>query len=216
MTHTNLPRVMTWNAHSVRSKRYELFDMLVNDDISICCITETFLNSSDSFNHPNFLTYRLDRDAPDRGGGIAICVKRNINHKLLPCVQTRVIESLSIEFYSSNEKFVISTIYFPGSNNPNVLADFKNDIRTLSSLHDNHLITGDFNCRHSFWGCQRSNAAGRILYDEMCNNQFLIFHPNEPTHYPDNGRTPSVLDFFLVKGSFHPSRRDQCSQHITF
>ena len=119
---------------------------------------------------------------------------------------------MSIEFYSSNEKFVISTIYFPGSNNPNVLADFKNDIRTLSSLHDNHLITGDFNCRHSFWGCQRSNAAGRILYDEMCNNQFLIFHPNEPTHYPDNGRTPSVLDFFLIKGSFHP---DEINVHNT-
>ena len=109
-------------------------------------------------------------------------------------------------------------MYFPGSNNPINLAHFRSDIRLLASLFNNHIISGDFNSRHQFWGCSRSNAAGRVLYDEMCSNQFLIFHPNEPTHYPENGTTPSVLDFFLVSGNLYPQditvESDLSSDHL--
>ena len=70
MVQTNLPKLMTWNARSIRSKRFELFDVLLSSDISVCCLTETFLNSTDSFGHSDFITYRLDRDSPNRGGGI--------------------------------------------------------------------------------------------------------------------------------------------------
>ena len=56
----NHHRFMTWNARSVRGKKDELFDRLQALNISICSVTETFLNSRDSFNHPDFVTYRLD------------------------------------------------------------------------------------------------------------------------------------------------------------
>ena len=192
--------------------------MLLSSDISVCCLTETFLNSTDSFGHSDFITYRLDRDSPNRGGGKAICVKRGLKHKLLPNASTRVIESLSIEFYTSRGSFVVYTIYFSGSNNADVLVDFRSDIRLLSSMYRDHIITGDFDCRHSFWGCQRSNSAGRILNDEMLRNQFLWLHPSEPTHYPVTGSTPSILDFFLVVGSYLPDdievRNELSSDHL--
>lgn len=111
-----------------------------------------------------------------------------------------------LEVWLGGRRVVFVSIYFPGSSNPVVLAQFRTDIRLLLSLGSDVIIGGDFNCRHGFWGCQRSNAAGKVLFQKVISSDCLdedVF-PDSPTHFPDSGRTPSTLDFMLVRGQFHP------------
>lgn len=192
--------LMTWNAHSLRPKKLEYFDFLLTHEISIASISETFLSGSDSIYHPDFITYRLDRESPRTGGGVCLTFRRGIQHQLLPCPSTEVNEALSAEVTHSEGRFVITSIYFPGSGNSEVLRAYKRDLQLLLSLYPDQVLTGDLNSRHRFWSCQRSNSAGRILYEAMSDGMFVFHHPNSPTHFPENGGSPSTLEVFLVKG----------------
>lgn len=111
-------KLMTWNAHSLRRRKIEFFNFLETQGIAIACTSETYLNETDSLSHPLFVTYRLDREPPQTGGGVAITVRRGVKHRLLPCPQTRAVEALSVEFTCSEGVFVVTSVYFPGSVSP--------------------------------------------------------------------------------------------------
>lgn len=194
-------RLLTWNAHSLFPKKLEFYDYLIRNKISIATIVETHLRHDKSIANPHFRVLRLDRESDRRGGGIALIIRRGIRYKLLPCPPTDTLEALSAQIYTLTGTFVISAIYNPGARSAEQLRLFKRDIRLLSSSYINHIITGDFNARHSLWGCSRSNGAGRFLYEHICNNDLVVYNPAEPTHYPENGGTPSTLELFLVRGS---------------
>lgn len=55
------------------------------------------------------------------------------------------------------------------------------------------------------WGCQRRNPAGTALFEHITNSNLILHHPAEPTHYPENGGTPSTLELFIVKGNVNLS-----------
>ena len=44
-------------------------------EVLVALISETHLTSKDSFNHPDFRTYRLDHNDGRRGGGVAVVVR---------------------------------------------------------------------------------------------------------------------------------------------
>lgn len=194
---------MIWNAQSIRKKRFEFFKFLDKNSLDIILVSETYLTHCDTFTNPNYFTYRLDRDDGRRGGGVAILVRKDIEHKLLPCVGTKVIESLSIQIRISNRSFTIHSVYFPGSNDPFILRQFKTDLDLLTS-RSNFIIGGDLNSRHVSWKCQRNNAAGRILNNIVEGDDLLVHFPDTPTHFPHCGNLPSTIDLFITKGFPNP------------
>ncbi|KAK9708139.1 Endonuclease-reverse transcriptase [Popillia japonica] len=58
------------------------------------------------------------------------------------------------------------------------------------------MVAGDFNATatHTNWGCTRNNSNGITLNSFINNNDVLLSYPEEPTHIPSNGNTPSVVD----------------------
>lgn len=110
--------------HSVSQKSIELFDYLVTENIDIALISESWLKPDISFNHPNFIIYRNDRLT--RGGGVAIIVKKNVKHSLLPSIGTKVIETISISIPNDISEIILIAAYFPGKRVTNdVLNSFK-------------------------------------------------------------------------------------------
>lgn len=192
--------LLIFNAHSVRPRKKEIIDFLVTNDIHIALINETFLDSSETFYVRGYRVYRLDRSGPHRGGGVAIIIKLSIDHDLLPCPQTDIIEALSIKVKGQNSATVITCVYFPGTNVREELDQFRSDLQLLSSLAPNHICAGDLNSRHRYWGCLNENSAGKILFDEMSRGVFTVNYPDSPTHYPENGGNPSTLDLILSCG----------------
>ena len=101
--------------------------------------------------------------------------------------------------------FVLSVVYFPGSSDQHVLESFRGDLHLLQSLYPEHIIAGDLSSRHRQWNCSRANSAGRILYNVTSVTDLWMHFPPTPTHFPENGGTPSTLDLLLVRGSINVS-----------
>jgi Reverse transcriptase (RNA-dependent DNA polymerase)/Endonuclease-reverse transcriptase len=191
---------MTWNANSIFRKKLEFFDFLLMNEIDIALINETHLNENKSFSHPNFTTHRLDRPGDNTKGGVAVLVRKNLPHKLLPSFKTKNLECIGVSVNSVSGPIDFISAYRPGgSNTNNDITKFKNDIFLLTSKSQNFFICGDLNARHTSWGCTSANSAGNALVD--CSGDFAIYFPPSPTRIPLNRRhSPSTLDIVLSNG----------------
>lgn len=196
--------VMIWNAQGIQKKSHEFFYFLHENSIDISLVSETHLSSNDSCSHPDYFTYRLDRNDDCRGGGVAIFIKRNVKHRLLTCPQTQVIEALSIEVMVGSKKFNVFSVYFRGSKSAQVTRKFKADLASFM-VNPNFLIGGDFNAKNVAWNCPSNNSAGKALQQLMDGEDILIHFPNSPTHFPQNGNRPSTIDLILTRGFPNPS-----------
>lgn len=203
MVPNNQLKLMIWNAQGIKNKIHEFFYFLQNNSIEISLVSETHLSSIVSCSHPEYLTYRLDRDDGHRAGGVAIFIKRSVKHKLHPCPQTETIEALGLEVFSGTKRFNIYSIYFPGSKNAQQTLKFTRDLNILSS-GSNFLIGCDFNARNVAWNCLRNNSTGKALQQMIESDDLLIHYPDSPTHFPHNGNNPSTIDLMLSRGFPNP------------
>lgn len=198
---TNNLKILYWNARSIQNKIDETFSYLIENQIDIALFQETYLKPTNSFSHIDFKCYRLDR-LDEKGGGVAIVIKRSISHSLLPSFNTRIIDCIGINIKTNTNSINIISSYFSGSDlSREAMIDFKHDIQILTQSNDSYLICGDFNAKHRFWNCIRGNRAGAIIYELLTNGQFTISYPPEPTHYPTQRRyKPSTIDIVLTNG----------------
>lgn len=167
-------KIMCWNAQSIMSKLYEFIDFIHNHSTDIIVLTETWLNSSKNLSIPNYEIYRMDRQDGEHGG-VAIIIKENIKHEILPSLNTTAIENISIKITTQNLYFTITAAYFPGTNlSAQNLNNFKKDLQTLTSVNHSFFVCGDFNAKHTLWNNFRCNRAGKILYTEITKLLKLI------------------------------------------
>lgn len=200
MAPSNQFNLMIWNAQSVRNKKDEFLQFLDFGWVDVVLMSETHLTATDSCKHPNYITYRLDRDDGRRGGGVAIFLRRGIKHLLLPCPKTKIMEALSIKIFLEDKPVVVSSIYFPGSSSSRDLTAFRQDLELLTS-DPVTIVGGDFNSRHYSWNCSRNNSAGNTLYHLVQNDDLLIHFPPTHTHFSHNRRSlPSTIDLIVTKG----------------
>lgn len=154
MDQRNSYNVLYWNANSLQNKIFLLYDFLRDKDIDIACICETFLSPNDILHTDgDFIMHRLDRDSPNRSGGVAIIIKRNLKHILLPRPHTRLMEALSIDVITTtNSKIRFTSAYLPGGATTAQINDhYKNDIRILTSPSIPYYICADWNSKHRLY-----------------------------------------------------------------
>jgi hypothetical protein len=59
-------------------------------------------------------------------------------------------------------------------------------------------VGGDFNAKHSQWGCISENQRGKMLQKITKNTPYIFISPKGPTYWPQHhNRHPDILDFFL-------------------
>lgn len=196
-------KILFWNANSIHDKLDELYHLMTIKHIHIACISETFLKPHHKLtSHDNFVIHRNDR-IEGRGGGVAIIIKKEISHKILPHTKTSLIENISVEISDDkNKSFIVSSIYLPGGTSHNLIKQhYARDLRKLTNYRKPYYLCGDLNSRHRYWNCFNSNQAGNILYDEHSKNNFLIKHSNDFTYFPSSARgNPSTLDLLITNG----------------
>ena len=69
---------MQWNAKSIMNKKTELEHILHEQEINICCIQETHLQSNKTFKIRGYQYFRSDRIIRNNSG-IMTLVRNNIN-----------------------------------------------------------------------------------------------------------------------------------------
>lgn len=211
---TNI-KVLYWNANSLFKKIIELYLFMTVHKVDVACVSETFLKQNDILHsHPEFVVESLCRsDTGDRrSGGVAIIIRRSLHYELLRAPHTKLIEAIGIKIkINGNRTMNLYSVYLPGgTSNRDINTHYVSDIKTLiRQARSNYAICGDLNSKHRFWNCSRANRAGKLLYDAYCSNDFMIFHPDTPTHYPTTASyRPSTIDLTLSDGRYRMSNFD--------
>ncbi|KAG5674241.1 hypothetical protein PVAND_004221 [Polypedilum vanderplanki] len=197
--------ILYWNCNGIQNKIHELYLYANKNFIHVICLNETFLKNNVKLAHdPEYVIYRLDR-AEQNKGGVAILVRKNLKHQILPILQTEIIENVGITIPLTNGTNVnIFSVYLPGgSTNSDINNKFANDIQIMMQSRENSFFCGDLNSKHRYWNCCIANRAGTILYSEYCSKYFNIDYPQEHTHYPtDTNKRASTIDLVLSNNPY--------------
>lgn len=152
-------------------------------------LNETKLAPEITIKIKNFQILRRDRTV--HGGGVAILIRNSLPYKKVESDNRISIENICIQL---NTNIFVAAVYNQPRN-----AFSADDIQMLTRLGNKVLIVGDLNARHYTWLNHITNVNGRTLYNFSLNNNIIIQHTAQPTHYPGNGMTPTFIDLVINK-----------------
>ena len=176
------------NINSVRNK-CEALTYIIDNNIDLLLISETKLD--DSFPTAQFqmkgfsVPYRYDRNG--KGGGLLLCIRKDIQSKLLISKSKCNIETLSVAVNLRKGKWFLNCSYNPNQNSiSNHLECLNRLIDEHSSSFDNFIFIGDFNVS--------TNHNSMINFCDLNSLRNLI---NVPTCYK-NFDNPTSIDLVLT------------------
>ena len=191
-----------FNAQSVCNKTDDIIDYVLDNDIDICCITETWLNRDDSVTvaalQINGYKFHQEPRKDRRGGGLGFLVKENIAFQVLPLPpDITMFECLNAKLTIENKIFTIVLVYRPqviagASTQCNLFFDQFSQV--LSSQIDqpgNLLIAGDFNFH---WNNTEDDRVQKLA--DLLESYNLEQHISQPTHKLGN-----TLDLLITRHS---------------
>ncbi len=181
------------NARSVNNKSEAVVDFILEHKLDVLCVTETWLQVSDSFTAnsvtPNGFSIFSNPRLNKRGGGVAAIIKNDLCCKRLANVCFSSFEALSVKVTSSTKSLAIVTIYrSPGPLN-NFLIDLSDFLSTLVVKYENFLVTGDFNIHMDNMNDESTKKMASLL-----QNLGLKQHVDFPTHLHGH-----ILDLVISK-----------------
>ncbi|GFW16687.1 probable RNA-directed DNA polymerase from transposon X-element [Trichonephila clavipes] len=190
--------IFSWNADGVGSRIVEIRDFIDKHSPDIFLIQETHLRPEHSFKIPNYTCYRNDRTHPAPGrGGTAILIKNFISHYHVPTpplftsVEGTLITITPIDY----DPILVGSIYIPPINN--YFRNLGAALDTIFNFNSKTILVGDFNAKHTSWGCHCSDTRGNRLYNYIVNNSIDVLAPPTPTRYGIN--SASIIDYALIK-----------------
>jgi hypothetical protein len=187
--------ILLWNANGLIHNKNELQHLLYDKKINIALITETHLTPTKHFNIPGYTTHRTDHPDGTAHAGTAILTSTTILHYALPTYQKTYIQATNIQIVLNHIPITISSVYCPPSQKitPPRLQTF------LRTLNNSFIIGGDFNAKHTAFGCRSTNPRGQTFYNAILNNHLSFISPSAPTYWPSHtNRHPDILDFFIT------------------
>lgn len=226
--HDKYLKFLYWNADSLRKKIHELYRFLQDNQIDICCISETCFNTDTLVpSHPQFVTHRFDRPQSTEdqrtAGGVAIIIRKSLKHTLVSSLPLKLLQCVGVKLQTNRGNFEVFSVYLPGgANRTQIEEHYENDIRKLTTRSNPYVIAGDLNSQHRSWNCQRSNVAGRILFDQQQRRDFLVLFSPNPTHFPYAANaSPSTIDLLITNALLPTSNlvtHESASDHsmVTF
>ena len=194
--------IVFWNCQGFRPKRKELQNYLLENQIDILALNETFLKPKFNFHLPGYDIYKNDR-LVDTKGGVAILVKKGIIvNKEWKNEHFNVItdnEALAVVIELQNgDKVILATIYCPNGN-PSLRL-----FRMINTLSNQVIFLGDFNSKHKQFRCVKPNKSGQTLVNTSKDlKPFYVnqLEPNKHTRDDSVRGTSDILDMaFLSPG----------------
>ena len=195
----NSINVLLINARSIRNKTYTVKDLILDNGISICCITETWLSDSETPVISEFLPNshvfhhfpRCERGVTTKGGGVGIVASkalkriRSVNHFF------ETFECIELKFNHNNREIIICLIYKPPSTKiRQFMTEFENLLMLISLYNADVFLMGDFN----IWVDTDSNHSREFL--NLLNIFGFMNYVNEATR--GKGENGHILDLVIT------------------
>ena len=192
------------NARSIKNKSTAIKEYILDNNIDVTAITETWLGSDGrdstvevAICPPGYRLCHIPR-SHGVGGGVAILYKSNLNVFQTQCKHYNSFELIELKFYfNSNSTLLLSVIYRPPPSKKNgyttkqFLDEFSNFVDDRILLPDKLLICGDFNFHVDNQACNDSTQ-----FQSLITSYGLKQLVGVPTHAKGH-----ILDLVLIRSS---------------
>ena len=200
------------NAGSIKNKTTSIHDYIVQSNIDIMAVSETWLYANDEENAPyiNKVTpcnYEMKHAASRKdghiAGGVAIIFRKSLkvhikNSSNFSCAMTDQFEYMVCDVFhntDSRSKVTFVIVYRPPPSKRNNLKlklfwkDWTKFMRKFASDHTEVVILGDLN-----FHLDDPNASSTKKFNSILNQLNLIQHISQPTHTAGH-----ILDVLITK-----------------
>ncbi|GFQ69702.1 uncharacterized protein TNCT_140391 [Trichonephila clavata] len=123
-------------------------------------------------------------------------LKRFSDKTPLPIFMIEVVRDENVE------DIHMASIYYP----PGSSSRLGDDLDIIFNLNKPAILMGDFNAKHTSWGCSRSETRGNRLYSYINRKNIDLFAPTTPTRY--GTASASIIDYALLKNINWPCTID--------
>ena len=197
---------MHWNAESIKNKKTELEHILHEENINICCIQETHLQSNKYFKVRGYQCIRSDRT--DRSKGGVLTLVRNIINACLIDTHMEDSEYQVMDIKADDVDIQLVNFYCPN--------DKPLSLDTISTEVSNFIIVGDFNSHSQSWGYQHMDRRGEEVENWQDDNRLLLINSpsDQPTFYSRRWHTTSTPDIALCTEDLHGSIRREVGEQL--
>ena len=224
-----------WNLNGIATQNFVKLSMLeaynAIHDYDIICLSETFLNSSNSYSDPElrlqgYELIRSDHPSNSKRGGVCIYYKEHLPLKVRNDI-TSLNECIVVELKSKKYKCFISCLYRSPSQSDHEFDIFINDLEnTLSKLClESPLISivlGDFNARCNKWLTSDNNNSPGVELEKLFSLSGFSQLINEPTNFEPNKKKTCIDLIFSSQPNLvsecgvHPSLFQTCHHQIIY
>ena len=181
-------KIAQLNIHSINNKISELKHYLMEQQIDIMALNETWLNTKSKLNINGFDVVRKDRNRR-AGGGVCLLIESSLTYTQVkvPSANLDNLEYVAIKLcniINSKHDLIIATYYNPPQDvvSPQL-------VRELFALGEYVLLIGDLNAHHELWNSAQNNASGRIIEEILDGNNCSLLNVDQatfqPLHTPD-------------------------------
>lgn len=140
-----------WNPQSLQNKLLDFIQTLVDNDIDIAFVSETWMTCANNLTtgllkesgYIMFHSFRSDQ----RGGGVAILTKSSFLAKNSKTFKFQTFEVVvqSVKLFNQVHPITLVTVYRLDESKPVFIREFYDFIEILSTNYSNLVICGDFN-----------------------------------------------------------------------
>ena len=187
------------NTRSINNKALAVKDYVVDNDLDIRAVTETWLGDNDNFSAaevcPTGYYFHHESRTSSRGGGVGLLMKKHIRVNKRPLHKFKSFEHIDVMAKCSDGCMRIVVIYRPPTSKAKQVNGslFFEEFSTLAELlaisPGNLIITGDFN-----YHMDDVKNPDTIKFNRILESFNLKQHVNGPTH--DKGHT---LDLMITR-----------------
>ncbi len=205
-----LAQFCSLNAQSARNKTHQIVDYLIENELSLCAITETWLTPEDDVAmgelEPDGYKFDPIHRHNKRGGGIAIIHQQTLKAKVSNAGYYSSYQYMEMIIPKGSDSVKLLVIYRPPYNaksNPipetTFFREFSEHMESVLLTPSMLCITGDFNFHMDLLGVEVDTLTDSAKRQKQIATQFhdlvtsmgLVQHITEATH--EDGHTLDLL-----------------------
>ena len=182
------------NAQSIRNKACHIRDFVIDNDIDMFCITETWLSDNDSaiiaaLTPESHILQHLPR-SDKKGGGVGCIASKSLRRIKQINKKFDTFECIEIQISSERKRVSLNIIYRPPKTNFSIFLQELESLILDNEIYENNVVyLGDFNV----W-VDDDDTSNSQRFLMMLNNFNLVNLVNKPTC-----KSGHTLDLVITK-----------------
>lgn len=196
-------RISHLNIRSISDKKPKILDFIITNQVSICILSETWLQNKHKFAIPHYEIVRKDRDS--RGGGILVALHKDVAFQqvtLPPQLADLELIVIILPKLTHDNKDVTLVAYY---NPPQNKVDLGKIESFTNSLNNPTLVIGDLNAHSPMWLSKKANSSGSEVEAFLEEKEFTLLNNEDATYESESDSDyKCILDLALCSDQLLP------------